>query len=119
MGWGMEAVGVADLVDDLDDISDSLTQTEWKVGTTVEYAIYLETGTSKMKPYKFMAPAVEKVMNEQADKIADSADSVDEVVSGIAFAIEAEAKHFASTGVSPGPDEVTSNLKNSIRAERL
>lgn len=58
-------------------------------------------------------------MNEQADRIADNADSVEEVVEGLAFAIEKEAKHFASDGVPAGPDEVTSNLKNSIHTERV
>ena len=67
----------------------------------------------------FLAPAIKTVMREQADGIADQADSVEGVVRGIAFAIEKEAKNYASTGVSPGPDEVTGNLKGSIRAERL
>lgn len=32
----------------------------WRVGTNVEYAIFLEWGTRKMAPRPFMRPAVEK-----------------------------------------------------------
>ena len=80
---------------------------------------YLETGTSRMQSYPFMSPAVKTVMREQGDSIAAEADSVEEVVRGIAFAIEKEAKNYASTGVPPGPDEITGNLKGSIEARRM
>lgn len=91
----------------------------WVVGTNVEYAVYLEQGTSKMPPYPFMKPAIEYVMANEAGGIADSADSVDAVVGGIAMAIERRAKHYASSGVSPGPDVDTGTLKASIRAQKV
>jgi hypothetical protein len=79
----------------------------------------LEFGTSKMPPYPFLGIAVETVMAERADSLAADADGPDELVRDIAFAIEAEAKRYASDGVPPGPDEVTGNLKGSIRAQRV
>jgi hypothetical protein len=115
-GMGMDVLGVDELTDTIGGINDSLRSPDYIVGTATEYAIFLEKGSSKMPPYPFMEPAVDKVMAEQADRIADAADSVGEVVSGIANAIEAEAKRYASDNVPPGPDEITSTLKNSIRA---
>ena len=118
-GMGMDVVGVGGLLETIDDINDSLGSPDYVVGTSVQYAIYLETGTSKMPSYPFMTPAVKKVMREQGDQIAAEADSVEEVVKGIAFAIEKEAKNYASTGVAPGPDEISGNLKGSITARKL
>lgn len=115
----MEVAGVAELVDTIDNINDSLGSPDYIVGTSVEYAIYQEVGTSKMAANPFLGPAIKTVMREQADGIAEQADSVEEVVRGIAFAIEAEAKRNASDGVPPGPDEVTGNLKGSIEARKL
>lgn len=89
----------------------------WVVGTHVEYAVYLEFGTSKMPPYPFLRPAVEYVMSNKADAIADQANSVDDVIAGIALAIERRAKHYATTGNPPGPDVQTDTLRSSIRAE--
>ena len=118
-GMGAEVIGVGGLLDTIDDINDSLTSPDYIIGVGAEYGIYLETGTSRMPSHPFMGPAVKKVMREQGDSIAAEADSVEEVVRGIAFAIEKEAKNYASTGVPPGPDEITGNLKGSIEARRM
>jgi len=38
-------------------------QFRWRVGTNVEYALYLEFGTRRMAPRPFLRPAAEKVRN--------------------------------------------------------
>lgn len=100
-------------------IDAAMNEPAWVVGTNVEYAVYLEHGTSRMQPYPFLGPAVEYVMANEADGIADSADSIDGLIGGIALAIERRAKHYASSGVPPGPDVDTGTLKSSIRAQRV
>lgn len=116
----IEVNGIDSLVADFESATDIVGgDPKWVVGTHVEYAVHLEFGTSKMPPYPFLRPAVEYVMQNEADGIADSADSVDEVVGGIAMAIETHAKRFATTGVPPGPDVQTGNLRSSIRAEKV
>jgi hypothetical protein len=91
---------------------------KYVVGTHVEYALYLEFGSSRMPAYPFMKPAIEDVM-AGADRLADQASDVDHLVKLIAMEIEAQAKHYASTGLPPGPDVQTGNLRSSIRAERV
>ena len=112
------ALGVGMLLDGFSDLKDAAQVQTWVVGTRVEYSVYLEFGTSRMPPYPFMRPAVEHVMSNEADAIADQADSVGEVISGIAKAIERRAKHYATTGVPPGPDVQSGTLRSSIQAKR-
>lgn len=52
----IKVTGVGGLLDQIDDVVDSLQSPDYVVGTSVEYAIYLETGTSRMPPYPFMEP---------------------------------------------------------------
>lgn len=119
-GVTIEVRGVDDLLSDFKSATDVVGgDPMWVVGTHVEYAVYLEFGTSKMPPYPFLRPAVEYVMTNEANAIADNADSVDAVVGGIALAIERHAKRYATTGVPPGPDVQTGNLRSSIRAEKV
>lgn len=91
----------------------------WAVGTNVEYGLYLETGTSKMPPYPWLGPAIDDVVSSgKADRIADRADSAEEVVKGIAQAIEQSARERTmSTSERPYPQ--TGNLASSIKAVKL
>lgn len=114
-----DVVGVRSLVSDFDAMKDAAVESTWVVGTNVRYSVYLEFGTSRMPPYPFMRPAVEYVMRNQADAIADHSESVAALVKRLALAIERRAKHYASSGVPPGPDVQTGTLRGSIRAEKV
>lgn len=118
-GITAQTVGVADLISDLNHLKDAGEESTWVVGTHIEYAVYLEFGTSRMPPYPFLRPAAEYVMSNQADAIADNAETVDQLVGRLALAIESRAKHYASTGVPPGPDVDTGTLRGSIRAKKV
>lgn len=83
--------GIDEAKDTFDSIADRWGgEAHWVAGTDVEYAIYLELGTSKMPPYAFSRPAVERVMHTQADAIVNSAESTDEIVQNLAEAIADE-----------------------------
>jgi hypothetical protein len=118
-GWDVDVSGIESTAAAIDERAADMEGAVYICGTNVEYAIFQEKGTSEISPNPFLQPAIDTVMAERADSLADEADGPADLVRRIAFAIEGEAKHFASTGVPPGPDEVTSNLKNSIRAERI
>jgi hypothetical protein len=75
--------------------------TEWYVGTAVEYAIYLEVGTSKMDPKPFLRPALHAYESNLRAAIAadtkttvEEIDSVDELVQTIAFGLERRVKRI-------------------------
>jgi len=72
---------------------------------------YVEFGTSKMAAQPYLRPAAQKVMNEEADQLADLANSTEELVKGIALAIEREAKEKVPVD--------TGNLRGSITAQRV
>lgn len=114
-------VGLSEVVSDFEGLKAAGTGTAvYKVGTHVEYAVHLEFGTSRMPPYPFMRPAVQDLMGSGVgDKLADHASNVDHLVQLIAMWLESRMKHYASTGVPPGPNVRTGNLKGSIRAQRV
>ncbi len=90
-GWGMQMIGFNAIMDLFDDIEANWAGSSvWLAGTEVHYAVFLEFGTSKMPAYPFARPAVDRVMQTQADGIADSADSIEELVSDLAQAISDE-----------------------------
>lgn len=119
MGITADVIGVKSLVDDFEAMKGAATESTWVVGTNVKYSVYLEFGTSRMPAYPFMRPAVEYVMRNQADAIADHSESVPALVKRLALALERRMKHYASTGVPPGPDVKSGNLRGSIRAEKV
>jgi len=80
----------------------------YRVGTNVEYAIYVEFGTSSNQAQPYLRPAVEQAMAE-IDQI--SWDSPEELVEKLALRIESYAKD--NTPVDTG------NLQGSIKAERV
>lgn len=94
-GWGMQAIGIGAVMDLFSDIeADWAGSSVWLAGTEVHYAIFLEFGTSRMPAYPFARPAVDRVMQTQADGIADSADSIEELVKEIAQAIRDEMSNI-------------------------
>ncbi len=80
-----------------DDFEDGGT---WVVGTAVEYAIYLEFGTSKMDAKPFFRPVlvevraqgVEDFIEDNTRKTISDIGSADELVRSLAFAIERRVK---------------------------
>lgn len=82
-----------------DDLSDADTVF---VGTAVEYAIYLEAGTSKMDPKPFFRPALAEVRVEGVDGFlrsntettVEDIDTADELVRTLAFALERRIKEI-------------------------
>lgn len=73
----------------------------YHVGTAVEYAVYLEFGTSKMDPKPFFRPAIVEARRDLESFVADNTetslrqiDAVDELVETIAFALERRVKEI-------------------------
>jgi hypothetical protein len=108
---GLELLGAAATLEALDDLRDFAQPAEYVVGTNVEYAVYVEFGTSKMAAQPYLRPAAKKVMNEEADALADLASSTEELVKGVALSIEREAKKKVPVD--------TGNLRGSITAQRV
>jgi hypothetical protein len=108
---GLELLGTASVLEALDDLKDFAGEAEYVVGTNVEYAVYVEFGTSKMEAQPYLRPAAERVMEQEADAIAADAESTEEVVRDIALAIERHAKEEVPVD--------TGNLRASIEAEKI
>lgn len=108
---GLELLGTAAVLDGLDELRDFAQPAEYIVGTNVRYSVFVEFGTSKMAAQPYLRPAAEKVMNEEADQLAELADSTEDLVKGIALAIEREAKKKVPVD--------TGNLRASITAQRV
>jgi hypothetical protein len=95
--------GVEALIDELNEMQERLRGDEtWLVGTAVNYAIYLEAGTSDMDPKPFVRPALSEVRqkgiedfledhtNYTAEEIAD----LDSLVAALALALERRIKEI-------------------------
>ena len=108
---GMELIGAAATIEAIDDLRSFAEPAEYIVGTDVEYAVYVEYGTSRMAAQPYMRPAVKSVVNRKGDELAEEADSTAELVKKLAFAIEREAKERAPVD--------TGTLQNSISAQRV
>lgn len=80
------------------------------VGTNVEYAAYVEFGTSRMEAQPYLFPAASRVARDPAKHLS-GADSLNDFIENLALAIEREAKERVPVD--------TGNLKSSIRAERI
>lgn len=116
MGWGTSVIGLADLVEDLGDLQTRLDgSTVYVTGTSVEYAVHQEFGTSKMEAQPFLRPAIEQVMRNPVGSaqhyVSGEIGSEAQLVRGVALAIEDLAKRFAPVD--------TGNLKGSIEARRV
>lgn len=129
-------VGLADMLDAIDDLKDQVDGgASFVVGTGVEYGVYLEFGTSKMPAYPWMRPAIRELQRNPERFIAansptsiDEVDSTDELVEAVALALERKLKQNVNAGGagdrSPGTDPEhpavdTGNLRASIRAVRI
>lgn len=111
MGWGVNLMGYANVLQTLQDLKFRFDgNTVYVVGTSVSYAVYQEYGTSRMQAQPYLRPAVREVSNNMASIVGD-AENEEQVIKKIALAVEREAKQNAPVD--------TSNLKNSIRAEKV
>jgi hypothetical protein len=113
---------------------DATTEREYRVGTNVEYAVYLEFGTRYMPPYSFFRPALRELdanpnafIARHTNTTVDAIDDADTLVQTLALALERAITQNANanaSGRSPGTDPEhpkvqTSNLVNSIQATRI
>lgn len=111
--------GLANVLANLDGLADRLGgNPTWVVGTNVHYAVHQELGTSRMSPNPFLRPAVEYARRNIVGNAIRAAPSLPAAIATVALGVEAQAKHYATTGVPPGPDVQTGRLKSSIRAEK-
>lgn len=109
--WEVNAAGLELAISELNNRIDDLDTTEsWVVGTGVEYAPYQEYGTRHMAPNPFLRPSVRETIREM-ERIAETADTADELVRKLAFNIERGAKQRAPVD--------TGTLRSSIRAVRF
>jgi hypothetical protein len=91
-----------ELVATLEDLQDGVGETgSFFIGTAVEYAVYLEFGTSKMDPKPFFRPALAEArrnlsgfIRENSRKTVEEIDSADELARTIAFALERRVKEI-------------------------
>lgn len=111
MGFGAHVLGVGELTRELTESIDRLDgEAVWVVGTNVEYAAYVEFGTSRMKAQPYLLPAARRVARTPSRHVNDYA-SLDGFIKQVALAIEREAKDNAPVD--------TGNLQGSITAERV
>ena len=80
------------------------------VGTNVEYAAYVELGTSRMQAQPYLFPAAKRVSRDPGRHVGQVR-SVDDMVRKVALAIEREAKERAPVD--------TGRLRASIEATRV
>lgn len=103
-------VGVSSLIESIDDIQERwLGSVTYTVGTNVEYALYVEYGTSRMAAQPYLRPAAAHV-RRNLDRWAEAANSIEALVERAAQELEAYAK-----GVVPVD---TGTLRASIAARR-
>lgn len=103
MDFNVETTGFDTAIEDLKDIEEDLGQGgPWIVGTKVNYAIYLEAGTSKMSAKPFFRPALAEVRMQGIDgfidantrKSVDEIDDVADLVKTLALALERRIKQI-------------------------
>jgi len=101
MGFDVDVQGFDAAIEELKDIEDDLGQGgPWVVGTAVNYSIYLEFGTSRMRARPFVRPVLSEVRTQGIeDFIQDNTrtsvaqiDDVNELVRVLALSMERRIK---------------------------
>jgi len=89
--------GVSNTVQTINTIKSGLTASGngWVVGVGVDYGAYVEFGTSRMAAQPYLFPAARQAMRSDFRGIERNANTLDEVVEGVALAIERRAKQNA------------------------
>lgn len=115
----VRAIGLASTISAFGDMKSRYSgNPTWVVGTPVEYGLYLELGTRNHPPYSWLEPAVDEVVNNEGDRIAEESDNVYELVKNVALAIERRAAENTS-GDDERPYVRTGNLHASITAVEM
>lgn len=104
----MNLIGMENVLGALD--YEEFGSARYVVGSNVEYAIFVEYGTSQNQAQPYLRPAVERAVRSIEQSISIS-ESPDEIAQRLALEIEAEAKREAPVD--------TGNLQNSITAQKL
>lgn len=111
MGWGVDLLGFASVVEVIDDIQVRLDDDAvYVVGTNVEYAVYVEFGTRYQDAQPFLFPAAREA-ERNMDRIVAGSTSLEGAVKRVALFIEREASERAPVD--------TGRLRASIAAERV
>lgn len=113
MSWGTSLSGFDTTIRLLDQVrirwGENVT---YVVGPTAEYGVYVERGTSRMKPQPYLEPAVRQITRSLPRIVAQkNPDNSAELVKIVALEIEQLAKRFAPVD--------TGNLRASIKTERV
>jgi hypothetical protein len=109
--WSAELRGAASVISTLSQVEQRYTATaRWRVGTDVEYSIYVEFGTSKMAAQPYLRPAIEEA-RRNADSIFSESSDIDDFLRRLALFIEREAKRRCPVD--------TGRLRASIEAEKF
>lgn len=128
-----QAVGLSRVVSGFERLRDQVGgDAVYLVGSNVEYAVYLEFGTSKMPAYPWLRPAVSefernprKFIETHTNTTIDALDSADAVVEAVALALERRMTDNVTAGdKSPEADpdhpvRQTGNLAGSIKAVKV
>lgn len=107
---GVSLVGGGQIVEEFEAVATGDTAPDYIVGTGVEYAAYVEFGTSKMQAQPYLEPAVRTVMRNLG-RYEEEADDIEELIKILALEIEREAKQ--------GCPVDTGTLRSSIKAVKL
>lgn len=101
--FDLELDGFAETLEELERLEERFADdSTWLIGTRVEYAIYLELGTSKMDPKPFIRPALAEVRMQGVDGFidhntrtdVDDIDSTPELIRTLALALERRIKQI-------------------------
>jgi len=111
VGWGASMIGFGQTMNVLQELRDYVVTDTWIVGTSVEYAAFVEFGTSKMQAQPYLRPAVREVFTQDFSRLAAQAEDSNELVKLLALEVERKAKKKAPVD--------TGNLMGSIRAMPL
>lgn len=118
-GWGVGLIGLEATIRGLQAVQTRLEDDGvYVVGTNVEYAIYVELGTSRMEAQPFLFAAAraaerdpEGYLRSYTNVTLDQIQSTEQLVASLALAIEADAKRRVPVD--------SGNLRGSIRTERV
>lgn len=115
-GWGVSLLGFGSILDALDGIQTSLSDSGvWVVGTNASYGAFVEFGTRNMDAQPYLMPAAREAQRDPAAYVAKHTqtsvgqlDSMEDLVKTVALAIERDASQRAPVDVG--------NLQASITA---
>jgi len=118
MPWGITTSGVARTIGALSTLDIGVNDDAvYVVGPTVEYAIYIDQGTSRMEARPFARPAAERVQAKLGELIGDDALSAggEDLAKQAALAVEREMKRIITE-----KDAVdTGAMRASVTVERI